>query len=360
MSALLLFALAIGPVFHLRAGGREDFSSTTRMQVELDAGGAARLSAGASSGTLTTELVPERAFTQAVVSWEASAPEGTWLEVEARALVDGRWTRGYVMGVWSESAMRHSVDEQKDDDGDVATDTLMLKRAATALKLTVTLVSVHPDRSPTLRALHAVVTTSVTPNDPAPRRLEPDRRAWGIDLAVPRRSQLMYPHGEVWCSPTSTSMVLDYWGIAVPVPEAAARIYDWIYDGTGNWPFNTAFAAARGGPSLEAFVTRLYQIEQLERLIARGFPVVTAISFRRGELRGAPMPSTDGHLIVVRGFDARGDVIVNDPAAPWDDLVHITYDRAAFDRAWSHSGRTAYVIHPVAQPLPEAGALGCW
>lgn len=357
MNAVLLVALGLGPVFHLRAGGREDFSTAARAQVELDGSGAARLAAGASSGTLTTELVPERPFTQAVVSWEASAPDGTWLEVEARALVGGRWTKPYLLGVWSESPMRHSVDEQKDADGDVATDTLMLARAATALRVTVTLVSVRAERTPLLRGLHAIVTSPDAPR----ARLEPDRRAWGVDLGVPRRSQMMYPHGgEVWCSPTSTSMVLDYWGIAVPVPEAAARVYDWIYDGTGNWPFNTAFAAARGGPALEAFVTRLHQVEQLERLIGRGFPVVAAISFQRGELRGAPMPSTDGHLIVVRGFDARGDVIVNDPAAPWDDLVQLTYDRDAFDRAWSHSGRMIYLIHPVALSLPEQGALGCW
>ena len=43
-----------------------------------------------------------------------------------------------------------------------------------------------------------------------------------------------------------------------PVPEAAAGTYDWVYRGTGNWPFNTAWAADRG---LDAFVTRLYGLD---------------------------------------------------------------------------------------------------
>jgi hypothetical protein len=358
MGGVLFVVLAIGPIFHLRAGGREDFSTTARAHTRIDSAGAVVLAAGATTGMVqTAELVPDRPFTEAIVSWEASAPAGTWIEVRARARVAGRWTRDYVMAVWSESAMRQSVEEQKTEDGDVATDTLTLKRPATALQLTVRLVSTRPGLTPVLRGLHAIVST----HDPPPPRLDPDRRVWGLDLGVPQRSQMLYPNGgEVWCSPTSTSMVLDYWGIRVSVPEAAAQVYDWIYDGTGNWPFNTAYAAARGGSALEAFVTRLYQIEQLERLIAVGLPVVAAISFRQDELTNAPIAWTNGHLLVVRGFDLNGDVIVNDPAAPWDDLVHLTYERQAFDRAWSRSGRTIYLMHPVAQPLPDAGSLGCW
>jgi hypothetical protein len=358
MNAILLIALGIGPMFHFRAGGREDFSATTRAQVQIDAAGEVRLLPRAVSGTIkTAELVPDRPFTEAIVSWEASAPEGTWIEMRARARVGERWTRDYVMGIWSESPMRASVDEQKDADGDVATDTLVLTKPATALQLSVTLVSARPGQSPRLRGLHAVVSAREPPPDP----LQPDRRAWGIDLGVPPRSQMLYPHGgEVWCSATSTAMVLDYWGIRVHVPEAAAQIYDWMYDGTGNWPFNTAFAAVRAGPALETFVTRLYQVEQLERLIAIGLPIVASVSFGKNEIKNAPIASTDGHLIVVRGFAVNGDVIVNDPAAPWDDLVHLTYNRQAFDRAWSRSGRMIYLMHPAKQPLPESGSRGCW
>jgi hypothetical protein len=343
-------------MFHFRAGGREDLAATLRSGVQLDERGEVRLAPGTSSGTLTTlELVPERSFSSIVVSWEASAKEGTWIEIRARARVGGRLTRYYHLGVWSESSLRHSAEAQADGDGHVDTDTLLLTHPATALQLEITLVAARPGATPTLRGLHAIVGS-----EPPPERLLPDRRAWGVDIDVPRRSQLLHQHGNVWCSPTSTSMVIDHYGVRVPVPEAAAGTYDWVYAGTGNWPFNTAFAAALGGPPLEAFVTRLYQVEQLERLIAAGIPVVASVSFGPGDLPNAPAAWTKGHLLVVRGFDVMGDVIVNDPAASWDDLVRLTYERAAFDRAWAHSGRTIYLIHPVALPLPEAGALGCW
>ena len=95
--------------------------------------------------------------------------------------------------------------------------------------------------------------------------------AWGTELAVPRYSQEIhaghYPEydggGEAWCSPTSTEMVVEYWGrgrrprptrpgwtrrYPDPTVNHAARMtYDYQYDGAGNWPFNTAYAASFPG-----------------------------------------------------------------------------------------------------------------
>ena len=68
---------------------------------------------------------------------------------------------------------------------------------------------------------------------------------------------------------------------------------------------------------------------------------------------GAPISQTAGHLIVLRGFDKRGDAIVNDPAAPTNAEVRRVYPRAALENAWSHSQRTAYVLHPEGYPAPN-------
>ncbi len=48
-----------------------------------------------------------------------------------------------------------------------------------------------------------------------------------------------------------------------------------------------------------------------------------------GELPGAPIASSNGNLMVVRGFDSDENVIVNDPAATSDAQVRTVYDRAA-------------------------------
>ena len=75
-------------------------------------------------------------------------------------------------------------------------------------------------------------------------------------------------------------------------------------------------------------------------------PLIISIAFKAGELPGAPISKTNGHLIVVRGFAKNGDVIVNDPAARDDASVQLTYPRAALEAAWAHSHRTAYLIYP--------------
>ena len=89
------------------------------------------------------------------------------------------------------------------------------------------------------------------------------------------------------------------------------------------------------------------------RSCASGIPLVVSIRFARGELTGAPISSTSGHLVVLAGLTAAGDPIVMDPAAPSDATVRRTYDRAQFERAWiGGSGGTAYVLRDKAHHLP--------
>ena len=200
----------------------------------------------------------------------------------------------------------------------------------------------------------------------------------GVTLDVPQFSQMVHSGefaqygggGEAWCSPTSTAMVLGYYGRlpsassyawvgprADPwVDEVARRTYDADYEGTGNWPFNTAYAASRG---LDAFVTRLRSLTEAESLVAAGIPVIASVSFSNGALYGAPISSTAGHLLVIVGFTATGDVIVNDPAASSNAGVRRTYNRAQLESAWlGGSGGTAYVVHDAAHPLPASA--GNW
>ena len=153
---------------------------------------------------------------------------------------------------------------------------------------------------------------------------------------MPRYSQEIhegqYPEydngGEAWCSPTSSQMIIEYWGgkptaedlawvdpsYADPqVCHAARFTYDYQYAGCGNWPFNAAYAATY--KDLQGVVTRLGSLTDLETLIAAGIPAITSQSFLKEELTGAGY-GTAGHLMTVIGFTADGDVIANDPASP--------------------------------------------
>jgi hypothetical protein len=220
-------------------------------------------------------------------------------------------------------------------------------------------------RSPAV-SLAAVLAS--TPSETA-RAVPSTHAAWGTTLDVPERSQMVYPNGgPVWCSPTSTSMVMAYWSDRLgepalnrPVPEVAAAVYDAVYHGNGNWPFNTAYAGQHG---LEAYVSRMSSMAQVERWIEAGVPVVASLAWSPGELGNAAVPSTDGHLLVIVGFTATGDVVVNDPAA--DPRLGISvrrvYPRGQLEQLWlTHSGGTVYLIYPetVAPPSAEV-AFGAW
>ncbi len=330
------------------------------------------------------------AVNSVVASWNADTPEGTWVEVEARALIGGTWTKYYSWGPWASGTgtiRRHNAGAQTDSNGTVDTDDLMLSKPATAVQLRATLFAARAGLTPRVRRLSVVatgpgpaagasettpgagVTARVAAPDPSPAAVPgaaPDpspaatyRTARGIDLAVPERRQNDFPDGAGWCSPTSLSMVLAYWAertgnraLDHSVPDTAAGVLDYAYGGTGNWTFNTAFAASLG---LDTYVTRFSSFDAIEPWIAAGIPVIINIEFGTGQLAGAPMPSTDGHIIVIRGFDRKGNPIANDPAsrADQEEKVRIVYDRAELERAWQGRPRgTVYIIYPPRHKTP--------
>jgi Peptidase_C39 like family len=199
-----------------------------------------------------------------------------------------------------------------------------------------------------------------------------------VELPVPMLSQEIHARqyvqwgggGEAWCSPTSTEMVVEYWGhgpspddldwvhpaYANPSVDFAARgTYDAAYHGTGNWPFNAAYAGRFG---LDAFVTQLRSLAEAEQFLRVGIPLVASIASQPGELTGFLFSGgTNGHLVVIIGFDGSGNPIVNDPAARSNASVRRVYDRAQFERVWLRgSGGTVYVIHPPEVPLPPPPA----
>ncbi|HTI14175.1 MAG TPA: C39 family peptidase [Dictyobacter sp.] len=305
--------------------------------------------------------------TTIIASWDATTPTGTWMEVHVRVLEGGTWTHWYDLPIWASdlsTIQRHSVDGQSDTTGSVATDTFYTgSQPATAYQLGLTLFSTSTSASPSVRSINAIASYDSDPQHTP--QIASDISVWGKNLNVPQRSQMLSEYqglgygggGEVWCSPTSTSMVMAYWANVLhrpqlnqTVPDAAQGTYDFTYEGTGNWPFNTAYAASYG---LRAYVTRMYSMSQIEQWVKRGVPIVISIAYQQGELPGTPIPGSDGHLIVVRGFATNGDVITNDPAAASDSGVEITYNRAALQNVWlKYSNGTAYVIYPENWPTP--------
>jgi hypothetical protein len=81
--------------------------------------------------------------------------------------------------------------------------------------------------------------------------------------------------------------------------------------------------------------------------VAQGVPVAISFSWGKGQLTGAAVNSSAGHLSVVVGFDGQGNPIVNDPAAASDEEVQRTYLRSELEPLWlENSGGTVYLIKP--------------
>lgn len=303
-------------------------------------------------------------FSSAIASWNVSTSGDAWAAFQMRARVGDRWTRWYEMGHWSAALAdghRHSIAKQSDADGEVDTDTLNLTHAASAVQLRAEL---HPSADGTMPQLRLL---AVTTDDGAEASLHDavaaDVAAWGSDIDVPQLTQRVGRQGGAygggggsWCSPTSVAMVMGFWARkfdkpqwTVDVPTAAKGTYDPVYDGCGNWPFNVAYASEHG---LAGYVERFSSLADVERLVARGIPVIASIKVAPGELDGTPYKSTDGHLLVVRGFTDKGDVIVNEPDGEPGSIRRI-YKRAQFAHCWQHGSHGAvYLIAPPAELPP--------
>ncbi len=300
---------------------------------------------------LSPELEAGLAWDELIVSWNATMTTNGSLVCEARAVTTDGPTHWFTLGRWSNCAKpnaRTSVNDQHDDTARVETDTLILKQPAPRVQVRVTLHGADAR----LKFLTLCLADVHRPYEPKP----PQKSAWGRTIAVPVRSQADYPEGVTkWCSPTCTTMLLAYWAGELRRPEldfdvrtTAASVFDLAWDGTGNWPFNMAFAGSQ--PGLRACVARLEDVADLEEWTGRGVPVAVSLSYTM--LQGSPVPLPEnGHLVVVCGFTATGDVVVNDPGVR-RGRVRRTFPRADFARAWAHSQRTVYLVWPEAQAVP--------
>jgi hypothetical protein len=312
----------------------------------------------ASPGFGATELIP---------SWEAVTTGDSVVKVAVRArTADGRTSSWDSMAEWTldnPAVPRRSLASQADDLGRVNVDTWVAAAPVTQWQVRVKLY-----RSPSGRPLVRVDRVGAVASAIAPRGSTPTSTpgpAAGTVLDVPTYSQMThrghYPQwgngGEAWCSPTSVAMVLGHYGLQPgPFPAVAAGhvdaqvdhtarlVYDHAYRGTGNWAFNTAYASTL--TTGDAYVTRLRDLREAEDYIVAGVPLVISVAFGARQLTGAPISASNGHLLVVVGFEADGDVVVNDPAGATNGAVRRVYDRDELEDVWINaSGGTAYVIN---------------
>jgi hypothetical protein len=332
-----------------------------------------------------------------IPSWNARTPSGSFLSLEVRVASHEHgdpWTPWLLLARWAQGdpeegapISRTTVPDQVLDVGRVATDCYVATEAHSfdRWQVRVTALRALGDRTdlddgwPVVSLVAgAALAFDVTEVEPT----SAPRLGRAVEIAVPSHSQRLhvgtFPQwdngGQSWCSPTSTTMLLEHWGSG-PTPaetawvghdtdpavvHAVRHVYDASYRGAGNWAFNTAYAATRG---LRAYVTRLRDLTEVERFIERGIPLVVSVTFQRDQLDGAGY-DTNGHLLTVTGFTAEGDVISHDPNSHTiasNEQVRTVYRRDQFERVWlGDDGGLAYVMAPADVALPEPPAEANW
>ena len=302
-------------------------------------------------------IFPQLNWNELVASWNFRGDPTNTLTIEAMAIFTNRASKWYHLGKWSlkpdEEQNRSSIRGQRDDDGTVQTDILKLKEPALATEIRITF---SPGTNPgDLKFLGL----SFCDSGVTVPQIEPNKSVWGKVLNVKERSQANYPEGiNEWCSPTSMSMLLSFWStnlnraeLDYDVPDVARGVHDPGWTGTGNWPFNTAFAGSHNG--IRSYVARFSDVSELEDWIEAGIPVAISVSY--GYLKGLPEPK-NGHLVVCIGFDENGNIIVNDPGR---SMVRQVYQRENLVKAWAESRNTVYIVHPENWAVPK-DRFGHW
>lgn len=350
--------------------GQQDFSAGSFSQTELDKVGNIVLQQKGgkyfTTGVYTSPIITSDSIKNMVMSWNADTPEGTAVSVEAQILLDEKWTPWLSWGRWSTTADSGSAKVANSKSTlDMDIDTLSVKKGqATALRYRITLESKTAAQSPVVRLVAVTVRGSEHKALPVNKHVSKA----DVVLDVPQYSQKQRDPkiASRICSPTSLSMILNYYGVQVIPEEAAWGVMDYAGDIFGNWPFNSAYAGSFG---LRSYVAYYNSLEDIRRDILAGRPVAASVRYKKSEsvaenlpvLHNAPIEATNGHLVVVRGFVQKGGqeyVVVNDPAAYENRSVKRLYLAKEFEAAWT---KVVYVVSKetdaITQPKRIAASL---
>ncbi len=343
------------------AGTLENLEITTEV-----GDGALRLAPGQTDGTWTSGELDVPAFEYMVASWSADTPEGTWVEVKARAYVDMRdaWSGFLSWGKWSPYIKRASTDNTEEL-ARVNTDIFTIRgsdgESASRVQFQVVLHSDDPAVTPTLRDVNA--TSKNTLEGQAIPVYHPNA---GMELPekvmldTPAYSQMRRDPaiGSVICSSTTMTMLLNDRDPAMDLfpEEVALRNYDFKYEGFGNWAFTTAIAGTYGYSAFCHYA----DFDFLKQELACGRSVGISVYYSSSPngsypyLENGAANSTGGHLISIVGYetiDGKEYFYSNDAAtSPDSKCAQLRYSREQLDVCWE--SRNTYVV----SPTTEAGA----
>lgn len=344
----------------------EAFGKGTLKDVEIvsDAGdGAVRLTQGKTEGTWTSPKMDVPAFEYMVASWSADTPEGTYVEIQARAYVDMHktWTEWQSWGQWGTTIKRASANTSGER-AMVNTDTMIILgddgETASKIQLKAILHTDNESAVPTLRDVSTTLANTLEGQEipvyhPNKDMELPDK----VILDTPAYSQLRrdFSINGVICSPTTMTMMLNDRDSSLDLfpEEVALKCYDFEYKGFGNWAYTVAAAGSYGFSGYAHYA----DLDFLRQELAAGRSVGISVEYANKEnggypyLENAATESTGGHLIPIVGYETIDGVdyfYSNDSATTPDaDCALRRYRADQLEECWS-SG-IAYVVSSQAE-----------
>ena len=291
-----------------------------------------------------TWIVPKvKFFDELLLSWNAERPSRGHYVILCSVYIQNQWSPWLLHAVWgalcqysfhdvsSQAPVQSFQDQIELHDGQMATGFRIRIEACDGANL---------DRFYTLYACASMLKLS-KPVWRQPSHSSPH-------LSVPGLSQfrLDHPRSTSFCSPTSTTAVIHY-ALAnrqLNPLQFAKHVYDAGFDIYGNWSFNIAQAFVELESQWQCFCARADGFETVWHYLKKGLPIVASV---KGSLSGSYLPYANGHLLVIKGYDALSQqVLCMDPAFPLDEQTSIGYHWEEFMQAWENRHYLAYFFIP--------------
>ncbi|HEU4369883.1 MAG TPA: C39 family peptidase [Methylomirabilota bacterium] len=274
-----------------------------------------------------------------VPSFTALTPVGYGVRFELSVRVDGRWS-SWVASIGLGPAEFAPL--PPNDALEVDVDVFRARAPVEAVR-----VRARVRGAESVLAAPWMLTLSISePSAPAPAATVEIARATRLDVPALSQMQADAAIAPRICSPTCVAMVLAYWRRPAPLAPLAAEVFHPGSDLYGVWPAAIVAAGRRG---LAGYLLRFPDWAAAAWCLEQRLPVIASVRYRAGELSGAAIAETPGHLLALTGWEG-DDVLVNDPAAPTAASVPRRYPLREIQRIWLDRTAVGYVLFPPSKP----------
>jgi hypothetical protein len=273
-------------------------------------------------------------FNQGLPSYNGSAPsENCGFKVQMRFPYAGSWSPWLTVGYWKNNIWS-SYGSTSYSGGKINVDWAVLNSYVTKWQFKVILTRQDAaTASPSIHKLSFFVSDSKTTTNVNISQLVNDKPA---QIFIPTTHIFQYSidptYGKDMCSPTTVSMILKSYNIAVDPYKFAWATYDNYHKMFGVWPRVVQNAAEY---ALDGAVTRYRSWSETKKVLEKGGRIAMSV--------GLPISSA-GHLLMLAGFTSEGNPIVHDPGKSAGQSY--VYDKTTVSQAWFSKGGVAYTFYP--------------